>query len=187
MPASRMQRADRVRRQLDLDAERGEHVGGAGARGERAVAVLGDRHAGARHDEGRAGRDVVGARRIAAGADHVDRVGRRRDAQHLLAHRGHRAGDLVDGLAAHAQRHQEAAHLRRRRLARHHAVEAARGLLARQRRAGRDLGDERLEIVGHGQPLRALNAPRGGCRRLRAARGRSRRSTPPRCRENSSG
>ena len=51
-----------VRRQLDLDAERAQHVGGARARGQRAVAVLGDRHAGAGHDEGRAGRDVERAR-----------------------------------------------------------------------------------------------------------------------------
>ena len=145
--------------EIDLDAERAEHVGRAGLRRQRAVAVLGDRHAGARDDEGRAGRDVEGAGGIAAGADHVDRVRRRRHAQHLGAHGGDRAGDLVDGLAAHAQRHQQAAHLRGRRFARHHAVEGGGRLLARQRGAGRDLGDERLEIVG------SWRAPQ--CRRVR--------------------
>ena len=75
--------------------------------------------------------------------------GGRLDAQHLGAHGGDRAGDLVDGLAAHPQRHQEAAHLRRRRFARHHAVEGVRGFVAREHGAGRDLGDERLELVGH--------------------------------------
>src|SRR5712692_1634019 len=57
---------DAVGGNLDVDAERGQHVGGARARGERAVAVLGDRHPGAGHDEGRTGRDIEGARRIAA-------------------------------------------------------------------------------------------------------------------------
>ena len=74
MPASLMQRAIASGRKIDLHAERREHVGRAGARRQRAVAVLGDRHAGARDDESRAGGDVVGAGRVAAGADDVDRV-----------------------------------------------------------------------------------------------------------------
>ena len=183
MPASSMQRATLLRRELDLDAERTQHVRRARARGERAVAVLGDRNAGARHDEGRAGRDVVGARRIAAGADHVDRVGGRGDAQHLLAHGGDRAGDFLDGLAAHAQRHQEAAHLRRRGLARHHAVEAARGLFAAQRGAGRRLGDQSFEVIGHIRLSEHTPRLADG----RPVAGRSRRSTPRRCRGNSAG
>ncbi len=43
-----------------------------------------------------------------------------------------------------------AAHLRGRRFARHHAVEGAGCFRAGEARAGRDLGDERFEIVGHG-------------------------------------
>ena len=54
-----------------------QHVGRARLGGEGAVAVLGDRHAGAGHDEGRAGRDVVGAVVVAAGADDVDGAVRR--------------------------------------------------------------------------------------------------------------
>ena len=77
MPASLMQAADLFGRKVDLDAERGERVGGAGARGQRAVAVLGDRHAAAGDDEGGAGRDVERARAVAAGADDVDGIGGR--------------------------------------------------------------------------------------------------------------
>ena len=150
--------ADVIGGNIDAHAERGEHVGGAGARREGAVAVLRHRHAAARDDQGRAGRDVVGAGGVAAGADHVDRVRRRLDAQHLRAHRGDGAGDLVDRLAAHAQRHQEAAHLRRGGFARHHEVERGGGLLAGQYRAGRDLSDERPELHA------PLNAPRARAR-----------------------
>jgi hypothetical protein len=91
--------------------------------------MLGDRHAGTGDDEGRQRRDVVGAAGIAAGADDVDGIGRRFDRQHLGAHRGDGADDLVDGFAADAQRHQEAADLRRRRLAGHQDVEGLAGLL----------------------------------------------------------
>jgi hypothetical protein len=75
MPASRCSAISGG--EFDVDAERGQHVGRARLRGERAVAVLGDRHARAGDDEGGAGGDVVGAGRVAAGADDVDGVGRR--------------------------------------------------------------------------------------------------------------
>ena len=111
--------ADRFGRDVDLDAERGEHVGGAGLRGKAAIAMLGDRHAGAGDHEGRRRRDVDAVRAVAAGADDVDGAFGRFDPQHLLAHGGDRAGDLVDRLAAHAQRHQERADLAGRRFAGH--------------------------------------------------------------------
>ena len=97
---------DPFRRQIDIDAERGKHVGSTRTRGQRAIAVLGDGHAGAGHNDRGAGGNVERARSVAAGADDVDRVGRRGYAQHLGAHRRDRAGDLIDRLAAHAQRHQ---------------------------------------------------------------------------------
>ena len=64
------------------------------------------------------------------------------------------------------KRHQQAAHLRGRRFARHHAVEGGGCLLAREARPGRDLGDERLEIVGHGvsSPARASVSRAAGWR-----------------------
>ena len=64
----------------------------------------------------------------------------------LRAHRRDRAGDLVDRLAPHPQRHQEAADLRRRRLARHDDVEGLLGLLARERAPVGGLADQRLEL-----------------------------------------
>ena len=42
----------------------------------RAVAVLGDLDAGAGRNQSRAGRDVIGAVTVAAGADDIDGVGR---------------------------------------------------------------------------------------------------------------
>ena len=147
MPASATQRPTCSGVRSILTPSDGQHVGGARARRQRAVAVLGDRHAGARDDEGGAGRDVDRAGAVAAGADDVDGVGGRVDPQHLGAHRRDRAGDLVDGLAAHAQRHQQAAHLRGRGLAGHHAVEGGCRLLTRQRGAGRDFSDNRFEVV----------------------------------------
>ena len=141
-----MQVAICVGRQLDVDAEGGERVGGAGLRRQRAVAVLGDRHAGAGDDEGGGGGDVVAAGGVAAGADNVDGVGRRLHRGHLGAHGGDRAGDLVDGLAAQAQAGEEGADLHRRRLARHDDVEGFLGLRAGQPLAGGDLADGGLEI-----------------------------------------
>ena len=75
--------------------------------------MLGDGHAAAGDDEGRERRDVVAARLVAAGADDVDGPLGRRDRQHAAAHGRDRADDLVERLAAHPQRHQEAAGLGR--------------------------------------------------------------------------
>ena len=46
-PASSRQRCDPAGSEAELDAESGQHVGRAGARRGRAVAVLGDLHAAA--------------------------------------------------------------------------------------------------------------------------------------------
>ena len=60
-----------LHRNVDRDAERLEDVGAAGARRERAVAVLRDPHAGARGEQRRRGRDVERGHRAAAGAARV--------------------------------------------------------------------------------------------------------------------
>ena len=69
-----------------------------------------------------------------------------------------RAGDLVDRLAAHPQRHQQRAHLRGRRVARHHLLERAGSFLARERGSGRDFADECLECIGHDPALSSTGA-----------------------------
>ena len=59
-----------------LDAHGREQVRASALRGDRPVAVLHDRDAGAGDDEGDHARDVEPARVVAAGADDVDRPGR---------------------------------------------------------------------------------------------------------------
>ena len=92
------------------------------ARRLRAVAVLGDgarraprrRSAAMRRDVERAARRRRRCRRCRRTTP-----ARTRTRHRARAHRARRADDLVDGLALHAQRDQQAADLRRRRLAVH--------------------------------------------------------------------
>ena len=171
-----MQRAMASGVRVDLHPKRGEDVGRTGTGRERPVAVLCDWHPGASDHEGRAGRNVVGSGRITTSADDVHGAWGRVDPHHLRTHRRHRAGDLIDRLAANPQRHQQPTHLRRGCLARHHALEGGRGLVARQLRTGRDLADECLEFHVN-EPVRSAAAPRTG---------RWRHSIARLCRENSS-
>ncbi len=109
-------------------AERVEDVRRAGPRRDGPVAVLGDGNAGGRDDERRGRRDVERARPVAARPDDVHRPGGRVDAHHALAHRDREAGQLVHGLAAHPERHEERRKLGGRRLAVHHRAHRAVGL-----------------------------------------------------------
>src|SRR5579863_9625596 len=136
-------------RDVNPDPERGKNIGRARARRQGAIAMFGNGDTGARDDESGASRYVDRAGAVAAGADDVDRFGRRLDPQHLGAHRQHCTGDFLNGLAAHAKGHQQSPHLRGRSLAGHHSVEGGRGFLARERRAGRHFGDDRFEVVHH--------------------------------------
>ncbi len=145
----RHDRRDAIGRQVDIDPQRRQDVGRPGAGRKGAVAVLGDRHPAAGHHEGGAGRHVVGAGMVAAGSDNIDGVGRGRDPRHVGAHHIDRTGDLVGRLAAHAQRHEKAADLRRRRLAGHQDTEGRARFLARQGLATGDLADQRLEACAH--------------------------------------
>ena len=76
-PASSTQRPTSVGVERDVDAERLEHVGAPRCRGDRAVAVLGNRHARAGNHERRRGRDVEGVQSVAAGPAGVDVAARR--------------------------------------------------------------------------------------------------------------
>ena len=108
-------------REIDVDAERFQHVGAAGLARHGAAAVLRDLRARRGGDERRRSGDVEGVRRVAAGAAGVDEV-RRRPAPYLgreLAHHLRRGGDLADGLLLHAQADDDAGDLRGRHLAAH--------------------------------------------------------------------
>ena len=105
---------------------------------------------------------------IAAGADDVDRPGGRLYGLHLGAQRPGAAGQLLGGLAAHLQAHQEGAHLGRGGIARGHDVEGALGLVDGQRLAIAYLGQKAAKIVdvaAHQDPVQICPLPasrRGG-------------------------
>ena len=155
---------DPLRRLLERDPERLEHVGrpGRGARG--AVAVLCDGRACSRGHERGCRRDVERVRAVAARADDVDHGGARRsDGHDVLAHRLREAGDLVGGLALRAQRDEEAGDLRRRRLAVHDRAHQLVGVRAREvmpveQQLDRGADDHREEVPRHRRPERRQHA-----------------------------
>ena len=105
---------------LEVEAERLQHVRGAGDGAHRAVAVLRDRCARSGRDDRRGRGDVERARAVAARSHDVDDVRPRRvHGQHVGAHRLGAAGDLVGALALRAQGHEEAADLSRGRIPGH--------------------------------------------------------------------
>ncbi len=125
-----------------------------GAAGDRAVAMLGDRHAGRRRHQRRGGRDVEGAAAVAAGAAGVDHAGAVvRDRGRPAAHGGGGAGRSPPTvLALHPQGDQQ------RRLER--------------------LADQTVHQLA--EQLLGLRAGRGSRRRQRGARtARARRHRSP--------
>jgi hypothetical protein len=148
---------DALRRKLDLDAQRGKHVGAAAARGDGAVAVLGHPRARRRGDEGGGGGDVEGVRQVAAGAAGVD--------QPLVAHlhppravaQGERgAGDLIGGLALHSQRDQEGRDQRVGRAAFEDPVDRLHHFVAREVLSFDRAADRILEV--HARTSRKLRS-----------------------------
>ena len=150
---------DALRLELEVEAERLEHVGRACLRRRGAVAVLCHTGARGRSDERGGGRDVERALAVAAGARGVDEVGARRlHGEHVVAHRLRAARDLVGGLALRAQRDEEACDLCLRRLAAHDLVHRLERLRAREVVAVEHPGDRRLD---HSLPSRKLRASAG--------------------------
>ena len=150
---------DVLRRQLELEAERLEHVRGARLRRRGAVAVLRDGRARRRGNEGGRRGDVVRVRAVATGADDVDDVGALRvDAEDVLAHRLGAAGDLGRGLALHAQRDEEAGDLAARRLAGSTHRHRRPRLVPRQVVA---VEQPRKPLLNHSRPSRKLRASAG--------------------------
>ena len=85
--------------------------------------MLRDARAGGRRDERRRRRDVERPCAVAAGPGRVDEVvAPRPHRENVLAHGLGAPGDLVRALALEPERDEEAAHLRRRRLAAHDLV-----------------------------------------------------------------
>ena len=122
-----------LRLQVDGHAQRRQHIGAAAATGDRAVAMLGHRHPGPGDHKRRYRGNIETALAIAAGAAQVHGVAVAcRHRCGLGAHAGGKPGDLIRGLALHAQSRQQRADLRRRRLAFHDGVHGGAGLLLGQ-------------------------------------------------------
>ena len=134
--------------QVQPDAERLEHVGAAGLRGGRPVAVLDDLRARpGGHDRGHGG-DVHAHRPVPAGADDVEQPPGYVDRGAGGVHRVGQAGDLVDGLALGLEPDREPGDLGGGRLAGEDLPHRPAGLLGGQVGAG-DEGREDLSPRRH--------------------------------------
>ena len=151
--------ADPLRRLLEDEAERLEHVGGAGCGADGPVAVLRHRRAGRGGDDRRSRGDVQRPAAVATGADDVHQVvPARPDGKNVRAHRLGAARDLVRCLSLRAQCDQEAGDLGLRRLAGHDPRHHLARLLAREVPAVHDLGDRACD---HERKFLAIAGPSG--------------------------
>ena len=91
-------------------------------------------------------------------------------ANDALAHRRREAGQLVDGLAAHPETHEQRGELGRRRLAVHHRAHRGAGLVQRERAAVDDRRQRRAHEVAHRAASAGSAAP---ARQTRPARSRT--------------
>ena len=115
--------------EIDFHPEALEHVGRTDASADRPIAVLGDRHAGRRRDQRRAGRDVERAGAVAAGPGGIEHVAAVEvERARPRPHRARAAGQFGGRLALELERDQEARDQRLGRLAvedlAHHALGA---------------------------------------------------------------
>ena len=111
---------DPLRRLLEREPERLEHVRGPRDRADRTVPVLRDGGAGRGGDDRSGRRDVERARAVSPRADDVDDVlARGPNGKDVGAHRLGAPGDLVGRLALRPQSDEKAADLGGRRLAAH--------------------------------------------------------------------
>ena len=137
-----------LRGEVDVHAERLEHVGAAALAGRRAVAVLGDGDAGAGGDQRGRGGDVEGAGAVAAGAAGVeDDVGVHVDLLGQLAHGARHADDLLGRLALDAQRAEEGARLGLAGPAAHDLEQHGARVLLREVAPGGELRQRRAQDV----------------------------------------
>ena len=136
-PASSRQRWTVSSGRVDAHAQRLQHVGAAAAAAGRAVAVLGHGHAAGRDHQRGHGRDVEGARAVAAGAAGVD--GARRRAAARARARIARAKPTISSSVSPrtARAASSAADLRRRGLAVHDRAHGRARLVLGQALAAR--------------------------------------------------
>ena len=107
--------------QLDLRAQRFEHIGAAGFRRHAAIAVFRDFRARRRNHEHAGGGDIESMRAVAAGADDIDQlfaVGHFNLVRKLAQHGG-RCGNLANRFFLHAQAGEDRRDHRRRDFAAH--------------------------------------------------------------------
>ena len=141
---------DLRRRQADVHAQGLHHIGGAALRGDAAIAMFGDAHAGAGDDEGCRRRDVEGSAGITAGATGVNesipasaasvenRVGVKFKRNGGSANGFGESDNFFDRLTFHVQRHQKRGNL---------GVRALTGENFRHDGA-RFFASERLAVIG---------------------------------------
>ena len=139
--------------EVDPRSQRLQQVGGARRAPRRAVAVLGDRAAGAGGDQRRRRRHVEAAP-AATRPRRVQKVrGERVDVDRQLAHRARQPGELVDRLALGAQGDQKAGDLRRRHRAAHDLGQYRRSLGGAQVAPAGDrverIGDQLVGLLTH--------------------------------------
>ena len=122
---------DALRRELEPEPERLDHVGRARRGRDRAVSVLRDGGAGRSGDDPRSGRDVERPRPVSARPGRVHEVAPLRPhRKHVAAHRLRAPRDLGRRLPLRTQRDEEAGDLRRCRLAAHDLVHDGASLVA---------------------------------------------------------
>jgi hypothetical protein len=110
-------------REVQVHAQRFQHIGTAALAADGAVAVLGDGYARRRDHERRRRREVPSLQRVAARAAGVQQVRVIDGNLHRVgAHGACEADQLLQRLAARAHRHQHARNLHRRQRAVHHRV-----------------------------------------------------------------
>ena len=164
--------SDLVRPEIDARTGNLEHVGAAALAARGTVTVLGDVAAGRGGYEGGGGGDVERAAAVTTGTAGVDqRPQADLDRHGELAHHRGRRGDLVDGLALHAQGDQQPGDLRWRGFAFHHRDHHFVHLGEAEIAAIDDLADSALNVHCAAGLRRRGVRRRGSCR---AAGGRSR-------------
>ena len=127
---------------LDIDAQRGKHVGRTATAADGPIAVLGHRHAGGSSYQGGRRTDIERAQAISAGSARIDqRSTLSADGRHFSPHRNGRAGNLGHRQPLLVQSEQKPADLLVRAAAVHDQPDGLGNLVRRQILPGLDTLD----------------------------------------------